>query len=1500
MERAATPRVATEPGAQTAAQTATFNAGRENIFAPLGTAPTTMSREAIEALPQGTNSPIDKVLLQFPGVSQESAAQGGIHVRNEHAYFSYRINGILLPDGLAGFSKFIDTSFIGSLTLITGAMPAQYGLRTAGVIDIQTASGAFNNAGQIGYYGGSRHTASSNIQYGGTTGNTEYFFTGRYLQNILGIENPLPSLNAIHDRTQQDSSFAYVSTIIDPWTRLSFIGGISNNKYQIPNRPGIQPSFTAFGNTEFNSTKLDENQAEHYKFSVVALQKSVNEVDFQLAYFNRASTVHFTPDPLGDLMFNGLASDVFRGSVVNGIQADSAFRLNPSHTLRVGLYGSAEKTTVANSYQLLPIDSTTGAQTLPVPDVPFPANDTSALLGWLGSAYVSDEWKITDGLTLNGGLRFDQMWQYQTANQLSPRLSLTYKPFETTTFHAGYARYFTPPVQVIAAPSNTSLFTSCLGIPTCTTVQAPSVPGPFRPLLPERSTVYDIGVTQKVLPVLEVGVDVYLKQSRDLLDDGQFGAAYVLNGFNYEKAENVGVELKALYTNGNFRAYANWAWAKQRATNVLTNQYLFGPDELGFIASNWINTDHSQVYTASGGVSYLWNGTRFSADLIYGSGFRSGNFNTDHLPSYAQVNTGLSREILVPGWAPVVLRFDVINLFDTSYTIRDGSGIGVFAPQYGPRRAYFFGIAQKFGPGANDNKPIGATYPVGYGGRFGNRPGQARDGMIIASPVDAVWTWTGLYIGANAGHAWSRFSTDTVFSDATLGAPGATLASSNSSSQLDREFVGGTTGYNWQLGIWFTGLETDVQFSHQRAPTSAACDTTICNPGFPGLDTPVFTNVSHNLDWFGTVRGRLGAVVTPDTLAYVTGGLAFGEIEHIGVISPISIGNDYFISRGMRGGWTAGAGIETRLGGNLTGKIEYLHMDFGRYSALATNIGNASPVDVTFNSRISEDLVRLGLNYKFDAAAGDPRAYRTEKSSRAFGLDRPRFIAKTPPGAAWTWAGFYFGANAGYAASKLNTDTFANDALLGTPLFATTSASTVKGAFGGIQTGYNWQSGIWVAGLETDAQLSMQRVHTITDCPTSVCSPAITDFEAPVRLDHTHSLDWFGTVRARLGAAITPYLMPYVTGGFAAGGIAHSGTITGFTPGFDGNGNPAFLPAEQDFTSRVVRPGWAVGGGVEARLFGNVTGKIEYLHLDFGNKSTSVTNPMNTVPIAVVFNSHVKDDIVRLGLNYKFDPNAVYVPANEDAKLSDPFLVARRRMITKSLAEIPWTWTGYYLGLNAGYSRGKSTTNTYFSDETLGGLLYTTTSSFRLGGKLGGIQTGYNWQLGPWVWGIEGDIQLAGQGGNPVIGCPDGICNPAGPVFAAFDQYQKIEWFSTLRARFGASLGPYALLYATGGAAVGEIQTSGTMYGFDPSGALITSPFSNITINGGWTIGGGIEARLCGNLTGRIEYLYLDLGMTHALANNQNVMTLTTQFNSHVTDQVVRAGINYKFDKWYE
>lgn len=682
------PQHDTQTPAQTAAQAvaakhAGFDAARQTIFAPNGASAFDVNHEAILALPQGDNATLDKVLLQAPGVSQDSAASGDLHVRNEHANVQYRINGIALPDGVSGFGQMLDTSLVGRLTLLTGALPAQYGLRTAGVVDITTRTDAFNNSGTVSVYGGSRQTITPSVEYGGTAGETQYFVSGRYFGTGLGLENPTSSPNAIHDDSQQGRGFAYLSTVIDDTTRLTFIGGGSANNYQIPNNPGQTPGFTAFGVSNFDSAQLNETQRERNAFGVLALQKSINGFDLQLSAFSRYSMLHFTPDTVGDLVFNGVASDVYRRSVASGIQADGSYRLSDAHTLRGGFQVTAEQSRVTNSSVVLPLDDSGNPL-----DAPFGVVDSSSKLGWLFSTYLQDEWRVTNTVTLNSGLRFDQMNEYTNANQLSPRISLTWKPFEDTTFHAGYSRNFTPPAQVLAAPTSLALVQN--------TTQQPAV-NASSPVLPERSNVFDVGVTQKLLPGLEVGIDTYYKTARDLLDDGQFGAAYVLSAFNYDRAENVGIEFKGAYTSGNFRIYGNLALARQIATKVVSNQYLFDPDELAYIANNYIYTDHAQLVTASAGASYRWHDTSFSASMIYGSGLRSGFANIGSLPSYTQVNLGVSHDFyLVSATKPTTVRFDAVNLFDSVYEIRDGSGIGVFAPQYGPRRGFYVGLAQKF------------------------------------------------------------------------------------------------------------------------------------------------------------------------------------------------------------------------------------------------------------------------------------------------------------------------------------------------------------------------------------------------------------------------------------------------------------------------------------------------------------------------------------------------------------------------------------------------------------------------------------------------------------------------------------------------------------------------------------------------------------------------------------------------------------------------------------
>lgn len=747
------PPAQVSPAAQLAAKGSVFDQARSNIYTTIGTTSATISHQTIQDLPQGDNQPVEKVLLQLPGVSQDSAASGLLHVRNDHANVQFRINGVMLPDGLSGFGSVFDTSFVGSMALVVGALPAEFGLRTTGLVDITTRTDLFNNSGTVSMYGGSHGTVTPSVEYGGTFGGNcaatpatapgyvkapaasadcfpgvQYYFTGRYLQTTVGIENPTPAYNAIHDFSQQERGFAYMSAFIDPTTRVSLIAGTSNNNFQIPNVPGApigqNGSVTnAFGVTSFDSALLNENQWELTHFGVLSVQKSVDGFDGQLSYFTRYNNLHFLPDPVGDLLLNGIASTVTRTSYTNGIQGDGSYQVNSAHTIRAGFSVSGEQVFVGNTSLVEPCMICDGSDNL----APVSITDNVSKLGMLMGVYAQDEWKLTDQFTINTGLRFDQMDQFVSANQFSPRFSATYKPFENTTFHAGYARYFTPPVLVEAAPANFALFNNTSG--------AASAGATNDPVLPERSNYYDVGVDQKIplgctspspndCSSLELGVDAYYKTAKDLIDNGQFGQALVLSAFNYEKGWNEGIEFHTKFNSPYLQAYGNVAVAQQRAINPVSNQFLFdntvpladlgGLTRLQYVQTHFIYTDHNQFVTASAGAVYQfcgrpatvgdtfgdggkwWCGTKLSADLIYGTGLRSGDANTSTVPAYTQVNVGIKREFLLPNDPlPMTVRFDVVNVFDQIYEIREAGGIGVFASQFGPRRGFFVGISKK-------------------------------------------------------------------------------------------------------------------------------------------------------------------------------------------------------------------------------------------------------------------------------------------------------------------------------------------------------------------------------------------------------------------------------------------------------------------------------------------------------------------------------------------------------------------------------------------------------------------------------------------------------------------------------------------------------------------------------------------------------------------------------------------------------------------------------------
>ncbi len=667
--------------------TVTVNAqldlARNQLSPSTGSSLYVFTRQAIAGMPLGTTTPLNQVLLQAPGVVQDSF--GELHVRGDHGNLQYRIDGIILPESISGFGQTLDTRIINSVSLLTGALPAQYGLRSAGVISIDTRSGArLGNGGSVGVTAGSRGTFEPALSLHGHQGRWSWFFSGDYLKNDIGIENPTPANNAIHDKTWQGRGFGELSYLLDDATRISMLAGVTNNRFQIPDNPDQAPAFSLAGVTAYPSAGLNERQRELTRFAIVSLQGKLGTTDYRIASGQRYSQVDFSPDAIGDLIYNGVASTVGRSNRASTLQADFATPLGSRNTLRYGLYADFQRGLQDNTSLVFPADAN-GNQTS---DVPVSITDNNRLIARTISAYVQDQWHASDALTVNGGLRYDHIGGYLDESQISPRLGAVYQLGDAWTLHAGYARYFTLPATELIAATDIAKFqgtTNALPTDANTNVRA------------MRSNYYDVGVQWAPGDNLTLGLDAYLSQACNLLDEGQFGSALIFSDFNYRYGRNKGIEFTANWQRGPLRAYFNLASNSAKGKRVASGQYNFAADELAFIASHWIALDHAQRYTSSGGASYRFgDGTTLNADYLFGTGLRAGFANTQTLPGYFQLNLGAARSFDVPGLGVIHTRLAVINALDRVYAIRDGSGIGVGAPQYGPRRGYYLGVSRDF------------------------------------------------------------------------------------------------------------------------------------------------------------------------------------------------------------------------------------------------------------------------------------------------------------------------------------------------------------------------------------------------------------------------------------------------------------------------------------------------------------------------------------------------------------------------------------------------------------------------------------------------------------------------------------------------------------------------------------------------------------------------------------------------------------------------------------
>lgn len=672
-----------------------LNRERARIFPGLGAVDYTIDQRQIAATPQGQNAAFNQILLRVPGVVLDS--YGEVHVRGEHGGLAYRVNGVLLPEGLNGFGQELDTRIIQSVDLLTGTLPAQFGFRTAGVVDVNTKTGESLKHNQVSLYGGSYDSVVPSVQLGGRHGKLDYFTTLSFTRNNIGIENPSDTFRPVHDLTMQEKAFSYLSCHVDDVSRVTLLTSTSYARFQIPNSfktfdmrsPDYTTLYDVAGvdphDPAMNWAGLDDSQTEQNDYAVLSYQRSTDRMNVQVSPYFRYGRIDYAPDRDRDLIYQGVSEHEVNDFTTGGVQFDLSYAIAPQHTMRVGALGQYTSERLDTDTLAFPADAN-GRQ---ISDVPVRLIDNTENWAVEAGVYLQDEYRIARDLTFNYGLRYDRFASsFGREGQLSPRANMVWKPGRIATLHIGYARYFAPPSPQYVYPSTLARFAGTTNAAANMIDDATRV---------ERSHYVDGGILLRITPDFQISLDAYAKWAHDLTDLGQFGRAVILAPFSYRRGRVHGAEFGSSWRHGPWSVFGNFSYVKTAARDINSAQYQFDAAELAYIRTHAIQLDHQGEFTATAGASWSTKRDMAYVDFVYGYGLRSGFANLEKQPEYDVFNIGYQHSFTrVRFGHDVTIRADIVNLLDERYQLRNGSGVGIYQAQYGQRRGAYFSVVSEF------------------------------------------------------------------------------------------------------------------------------------------------------------------------------------------------------------------------------------------------------------------------------------------------------------------------------------------------------------------------------------------------------------------------------------------------------------------------------------------------------------------------------------------------------------------------------------------------------------------------------------------------------------------------------------------------------------------------------------------------------------------------------------------------------------------------------------
>jgi hypothetical protein len=652
---------------------------------PTGANAYTTSAEDIAAGPRGNTAPITDVLAQMPGVAIDQNQQ--IHIRNtEGPQFQYQINGVLVPLDIntnPPFLSMINPLFIKRLDLLDGVLPARYSYATGGIVNIQTRDGCEQEFGDLAIRAGQRDTFEPSFQYSSCTGQLGSYISGLYQQSNTAFSSATPGPTPVHDFTKQGQLFGFFSYPLTPSDTLSLLLSAARSSNQLPNVPGLAPEYSLAG---VAVAPPSANIDSYLNFSDVLAMLVLNgsladDVSYQLAYTQHMISQRFNPDPVGELIYQGVASTASHVDHDFTLEGDLSFTLG-AHTLGSGFYAGEYRVTANDSSLVFPAN----ADNEQLSDVPLTVINNAHANNVIAGAYLSDLWRLSARLSASLGVRWDTLGGFSSGHQIDPSLSLVYRPDSATAFHTGLARSFQVPSLLGISPTAQAAFAG-------TTAQGPAgIPTP----VPEDDREWDTGVVRQITEHFTVSADGFYRWTTHYLDTGQFGVVPIFAPFNYGKGHVWGGELGAHYQTEGLSTYANVTVGRNWQKGVVTGQFNFPTDELDYIDSHAIVLDHQPLYGAAAGASWRIGQYSLAVDGIYSSGLRAGFADLERLPNVVQFDMSAERSFRLPGVGVLKNRLSVLNVFDRVNLIRPAEGIGIFQSAYGPRLTFYDTVTLEF------------------------------------------------------------------------------------------------------------------------------------------------------------------------------------------------------------------------------------------------------------------------------------------------------------------------------------------------------------------------------------------------------------------------------------------------------------------------------------------------------------------------------------------------------------------------------------------------------------------------------------------------------------------------------------------------------------------------------------------------------------------------------------------------------------------------------------